>query len=159
MKWGLFFVFGLTALGGSAQNDVVPITQFNLSEGLAIKGYDPVSYFTQHKAQKGKKEYALIHRGVTYYFASGDDRILFQSDPLKYEPQYGGWCAYAMGNDGSKVDVDPETFKIADGKLFLFYHQFFNNTLKSWNQNESQLHRQADVNWQKIIKQNPKTSI
>ena len=63
----------------------------------------------------------------------------FASNPAKYEPQYGGWCAYAMGHDGSKVEVDPETFKIINGKLFLFYNRFFNNTLKTWNQDESKL--------------------
>ncbi|HZE82850.1 MAG TPA: YHS domain protein, partial [Puia sp.] len=67
-----------------------------------------------------------------------------------YEPQYGGWCAYAMGKDGSKVEVDPGTFKIVNGKLFLFYNRFFNNTLKTWNKDEDHLHKNADNNWQKL---------
>ena len=58
-----------------------------------------------------------------------------------------------MGHDGSKVEVDPETFKIINGKLFLFYNRFFNNTMKTWDQDEPRLHNQADVNWQKLLQQ------
>jgi len=152
-------MFSVLALVGFAQTDAFRSQQFNLSEGLAIKGYDPVSYFAQARAEKGKKEFLATDRGVTYYFSSAQNKALFQSDPAKYEPQYGGWCAYAMGHDGSKVDVDPGTFKIVNGKLFLFYNQFFNNTLKTWNQDEPRLQTQADANWQKIIQSNQKTTI
>jgi len=68
---------------------------------------------------------------------------------IQVRTQYGGWCAYAMGKDGSKLKIDPETFKIINGKLYVFYNKFFNNTLKSWNKDD-QLHQQADANWQKI---------
>ena len=71
--------------------------------------------------------------------------------PEKYEPAYGGWCAYAMGNSSEKVEVDPETFKIIGGKLYLFYNFYFNNTLKSWNKNETGLKTKADGNWNKFI--------
>ncbi len=124
---------------------------FNLDGGLAIKGYDPVAYFSTNKAVKGDKQWALSDQGVTYYFSSAANREEFRKNPARYEPQYGGWCAYAMGKEGSKVDVDPGTFKIVNGKLFLFYNQFFNNTLKSWNKDEENLHRSADANWQKLI--------
>jgi len=60
-------------------------------------------------------------------------------NPAGYEPQYGGWCAYAMGANGEKVEIDPGTFKIVDGKLNLYYNAFFNNTLKSWNKDEVNL--------------------
>ena len=124
--------------------------QFNLDGGLAINGYDPVAYFTLNKAIKGNKDFAVSDNGVNYYFVSAADRDEFKKNPSKYEPQYGGWCAYAMGKDGSKVDIDPETFKIINGKLFLFYNKFFNNTRKSWDKDENKLHQQADANWQKI---------
>jgi hypothetical protein len=68
----------------------------------------------------------------------------------KYQPQYGGWCAYAMGADGEKVDVDPETFKLMDGKLYLSHNRFSNNTLKFWNKGETNLKQKADANWQKF---------
>jgi YHS domain-containing protein len=124
---------------------------FNLEDGVGIKGYDPVDYFTENKAVKGSKEFAVANDGVTYYFSSAANKEEFKKNPMKYEPQYGGWCAYAMGKDGSKVEVDPETFKIINGRLFLFYNKFFNNTKKSWDKDETNLHQHADANWQKIF--------
>lgn len=123
---------------------------FNLENNVAIQGYDPVAYFNQGKAVKGHKELALVVEGVTYYFSSPANKELFRKSPASYEPQYGGWCAYAMGAKGEKVSVDPGTFKIINNKLYLFYNQFFNNTLKSWNKDEANLKSQADRNWQKI---------
>jgi len=136
-----------------SQTDEFRLKQFNLENGLGIKGYDPVAYFLQNKAIKGRKEFSNSYKGISYHFISSANLETFRSNPSKFEPQYGGWCAYAMGKEGSKVEVDPETFKIIDGKLFLFYNRFFNNTLKSWNENEPTLHSQADANWQKILKQ------
>ncbi|MEO7531133.1 MAG: YHS domain-containing (seleno)protein, partial [Sediminibacterium sp.] len=92
----------------------------------------------------------VSQEGVTYRFESAKNKQLFMADPAKYEPQYGGWCAYAMGAKGEKVSVDPATFKIIDGKLFLFYNRFFNNTLKDWNKDEANLKTGADRNWKKF---------
>jgi YHS domain-containing protein len=125
---------------------------FNLEDGIAIKGYDPVAYFTQSKAVKGKKELAVSHQGIVYYFSSVENKEAFKAAPFKYEPEYGGWCAYAMGNSGEKVSIDPETFKIVNGKLYLFYNRFFTNTLKDWNKNEAALKKTADLNWAKLFK-------
>jgi YHS domain-containing protein len=125
-------------------------SQFNLDNGIAISGYDPVAYFKREEAVKGKKEFAVFAQGVTYYFSSTENKEQFKKNPARYEPQYGGWCAYAMGKDGSKVNIDPGTFKIIDGKLYLYYNKFFNNTLKSWNKDETNLKARADVNWQKF---------
>ncbi|MEP7256452.1 MAG: YHS domain-containing (seleno)protein [Ferruginibacter sp.] len=124
---------------------------FNLDDGIAISGYDPVAYFTQNKAVKGKKDMAIYHQGVTYYFSSAGNKEAFKANPSKYEPEYGGWCAYAMGEKGEKVSVDPETFKIVGGKLYLFYNRFFSNTLKDWNKNEASLKAKADTNWPKLF--------
>ncbi|MEO8770218.1 MAG: YHS domain-containing (seleno)protein [Ferruginibacter sp.] len=121
--------------------------EFNLEKGLAIQGYDPVDYFTQKKAVKGSKQFAALAEGVTYYFSTAANKDLFIKDYKKYEPQYGGWCAYAMGANNEKVEIDPETFKIADGKLFLFYHSWVNNTLTKWNKDEANLKAKADKNW------------
>jgi YHS domain-containing protein len=122
--------------------------QFNISKSsLAIDGYDPVAYFTAGKAVQGKKEISTIYEGITYRFSTIQNKQAFITDPAKYEPQYGGWCAYAMGSSGEKVEIDPETFKIINGKLYLFYNSFFNNTLKSWNKNEYVLRSKADNNW------------
>jgi YHS domain-containing protein len=136
----------------SAQDRAVRTKQFNVAKsGVAIQGYDPVAYFANQKAMEGEKEFATVHNGVTYYFSTATNRETFKANPSKYEPQYGGWCAYAMGATGEKVDVDPETFKILDGKLYLFYNKFFNNTLPKWNGDEAKLKAAADKNWTKII--------
>lgn len=129
------------------------VKQFNLSKGnVGIQGYDPVAYFKQGKSIKGKSNLAVIAEGVTYYFSSEENKALFKANYTAYEPQYGGWCAYAMGNSGEKVEIDPETFKIINGKLYLFYHTFFNNTLKSWNKDENNLKTKADANWIKLYR-------
>jgi len=143
----LSFLFGLMLVPAAFSQELLRKKHFNLEDGIAIQGYDPVAYFTANKAIKGKKEFALYHQGATYYFASAANKDLFKAEPVKYEPQYGGWCAYAMGAKGEKVSVDPETFKIMNGKLYLFYNKFFNNTLKDWNKDEKNLCTKADANW------------
>lgn len=125
---------------------------FNVERGVAIQGYDPVAYFTQAKAINGSSQYQYNYEGVTYRFATQSNLTLFKQNPEKYEPQYGGWCAYAMGASGEKVEVDPETFKIANGKLYLFYHSWVNNTLLKWNDDEKQLLPLADKNWKNTFK-------
>jgi YHS domain-containing protein len=128
------------------------VAQFNIEKGIAIQGYDPVAYFTLNKAVKGKKELAVAAEGVTYYFSTAENKELFRKDFKKYEPQYGGWCAYAMGATGEKVEIDPETFKIVAGKLYLFYHSWTNNTLNKWNKAEASLKSKADASWTKFFK-------
>jgi YHS domain-containing protein len=143
-------VFSLTTTAQDA--GALRKKHFNTEDGIAIKGYDPVAYFTQNKAIKGKKELAISHQGIVYYFSSAQNKELFKAAPFKYEPEYGGWCAYAMGNSGEKVSIDPETFKLANGRLYLFYNRFFTNTLKDWNKNEATLKKNADTNWPKLFK-------
>ncbi len=146
----LFVIFFLLVTGIAFSQDQQRLQQFNLEKGVAVKGYDPVAYFKQSKAAKGKAEFAVIHQGVKYYFSSNSNKEEFKTNPAKYEPQYGGWCAYAMGSTGEKVDFDPETFKIVNGKLYLFYNKYFNNTLPKWNKDEAGLKAKADVNWRKF---------
>lgn len=135
----------------SFAQDVVRQKQFFLKNGVALQGYDAVSYFSG-KVQEGKVEFSFTNRGITYHFINAANLETFKKAPERYEPQYGGWCAYAMGKSGEKVEVDPETFKILDGKLYLFYNRFFNNTFTKWNADEAQLKKQADGNWLKTFK-------
>jgi len=128
-----------------------PKKHYNLEKNVAIQGYDPVSYFTKNEAEEGKESISYNHEGVVYHFASEANKKLFLANPTKYEPQYGGYCAYAMA-DGEKVRVDPETFKLVDGKLYLFYNFRFTNTLKLWNKEENVLLPKAEKAWAKIIK-------
>ena len=148
----VFLALSVVTYAASAQNEgALRKEAFNVSrDGLAIKGYDPVAYFTMGKAVAGNKEINWVVDGITYRFSTPQDRDPFKADPAKYEPQYGGWCAYAMGASGDKVEIDPEYFKITNGKLFLFYHSWVNNTLNKWNADETNLHAKADANWAKV---------
>lgn len=133
------------------QQAEVRTKNFNLLNGnIAINGCDPVAYFTQNKAVKGSKENAVSYDGVVYYFSSVADKEACKKTSAKYEPKYGGWCAYAMWNSGEKVEIDPETFKLNDGKLYLFDNKYFSNTLKGWNKDENNLQTKADSNWKKL---------
>ena len=149
----IFFIIScFILLHATAQNNAALQTkQFNLNKNIAVDGYDVVSYFTQNKAIEGNKKYSVSHQSVIYYFSSEANKNSFIKSPLMYEPQYGGWCAYAMGAKGTKVEVDPETFKIKDGKLYLFYNKTFTNTLPLWNKDETNLKIKADANWQAIL--------
>ena len=145
-----FFMLAVATLTTAQEASALRKKTFNLEKGVAIQGYDPVAYFTANKALKGTKDLAVAYEGAVYYFSSEENKELFKKNPAKYEPMYGGWCAYAMGHDGSKVEIDPETFKIIDNKLYLYYNKYFNNTLKAWNKDETNLKSHADANWQKI---------
>jgi YHS domain-containing protein len=151
-KLAVVLFVALLSATSFAQTAAKRKAEFNLEKNIAIQGYDPVAYFTQKKAVKGKATIAATYEGVIYYFATQADKDLFTKNPSNYEPQYGGWCSYAMGSSGEKVEIDPETFKIVDGKLNLFYNAYFNNTLKTWNKDEARLKTKADANWKKTIK-------
>ena len=150
-KLSIIVLVALMSLPTFAQTAAKRAKEYNLENKVAIQGYDPVAYFTQKKALKGKTTLATTYEGVVYYFATQTNKEAFVKTPSSYEPQYGGWCAYAMGSSGEKVEIDPETFKILDGKLYLFYNAYFNNTLKSWNKDEVNLKKKAETNWKKFI--------
>ncbi len=150
-KLSIILFVTLVSVTAFAQKAAKRTKEFNLENKVAIQGYDPVAYFTQKKAVKGKAAIASTYEGVTYNFSSQANKEAFLKNPSSYEPQYGGWCAYAMGANGEKVEINPETFKIVDGKLNLYYNAFFNNTLKSWNKDEANLKKKADANWKKVI--------
>ena len=152
MKKALAVLFlSVFLVRGTDAQTALRTKEFNLEKGLAIQGYDPVAYFTQNKAVKGNKQFAALADGVTYYFSNSTNKDLFIKDYKKYEPQYGGWCAYAMGATNEKVEIDPETFKLINGKLFLFYHTWVTNTLTKWNKDEANLKAKADKNWASIF--------
>ncbi len=118
----------------------------NLDRGLALQGYDPVAYFDEHQALPGVARLESMHRGVKYRFATSEHRKAFNEEPAKYLPTYGGWCATAMA-EGKKVEIDPKTFKVTDGRLFLFYNGFWGNALNDWKKNEPALTARADEHW------------
>ena len=91
------------------------------TQGLAIKGYDPVAYFTEGRAMKGSKAFAHEWLGETWHFANARHRDLFAADPVKYAPQFGGYCALGVAYDQNTANIDPEAWRIIDGKLYLTY--------------------------------------
>lgn len=128
----------------------VSIANYNLGpDKLALKGYDPVAYFTKNAALKGDRANNAQRGGITYYFASEENKKLFTELPEKYLPTYGGWCATAMAK-GEKVEIDPTNFKVTNGRLFLFYKGLWGNALKDWNKDEAVLTVKADSNWKKL---------
>jgi YHS domain-containing protein len=144
-------------LSGSAQAAQVesqPIeASFNLSKGdVAIVGYDPVAYFKEGggKPTKGDAKRTVVYRGATYRFASDENRALFLEHPSRYEPAYGGWCAYAMASN-DRVEVDPKSFRIEGGNLLLFYKGLLANTRKKWGkEGADKLRPKADSHWFKF---------
>ena len=148
----ILFSLLLTLTNSFAQSDDVRKKNYNIKKSIAIDGYDPVSYF-DNKPTEGKEELEFNYKGITYLFVNVANLNKFKATPEKHEPAYGGWCAYAMGESGEKVKIDPETYKILDGKLYLFYNFWGTNTLSDWNKNEKPLKLKSDQNWKKFIPQ------
>lgn len=119
-------------------------------DGVALAGYDLISYF-EGTPMKGDAQYQKEHKGVMYHFVSNEHAQEFINSPQKFLPQYGGYCAYAMAKNGSKVSINPETYEIRDNQLYLFYSNWMSNTLKKWNnEGPKKLIQQADKNWKKL---------
>jgi|SRR5262245_451316 len=113
------------------------------SSGLALKGYDPVAYFTEKKPIAGKAEFTAQHEGATYRFASAANRDAFAAAPQKYTPQYGGYCAFGVAG-GYKAPIEPEAWTVVDGKLYLNYNQ---SVRSKWSGDIPGFVRKADANW------------
>jgi YHS domain-containing protein len=114
--------------------------------GLALKGYDPVAYFTENKPAKGKAEFTARHEGATYRFASAANRDAFAAAPEKYSPQYGGYCAFGMAA-GYKAPIEPDAWTVVDGKLYLNYNQ---SVRRQWSGDIPGYLRKADANWPQV---------
>jgi YHS domain-containing protein len=162
-------LFSLACLGTGADPSAAPAFQgqgdrhplfehLNLSKkGLALEGHDPVAYFPEHggKATPGSEKITVNHLGVTYRFASEENRKAFLATPERFEPRYGGWCAWALADGkGDKVDVDPESFVVESGKLYVFYDGFWGDTRKKWKEagGAAKLAPKGDENWKRITK-------
>jgi YHS domain-containing protein len=113
------------------------------SSGLALKGYDPVAYFTEKKPVPGKAEFTARHEGATYRFASAANRDTFAAAPQEYAPQYGGYCAFGMAS-GYKAPIEPDAWTVVDGKLYLNYNQ---SVRSRWSSDIPGFVRKADANW------------
>ena len=121
----------------------------NEDHGVAIKGYDPVAYFTDNRPVKGSKAHGFAYHGVTYEFASAAHRKAFAADPEKYVPQFGGFCAYGTAV-GHKADIDPAAFSIVEGRLYLNYSMQVRDV---WRQDKLGYIHRADDAWPGVSQQ------
>lgn len=114
--------------------------------GLAIKGYDPVAYFTDSKPVEGKSDFTFEWQDAKWRFASAEHRDMFQKDPEKYAPQFGGYCAWAVSQDYT-AGIDPDAWKIVDGKLYLNYSK---DIQEKWLKDIPGNIKKAEENWPKL---------
>lgn len=114
--------------------------------GTAIKGYDPVAYFTEGRPIKGRSEFQYEWLGAKWYFASAANRDAFAKNSIKYAPQFGGYCAWAV-SQGYTAGIDPDAWKIVDGKLYLNYSK---SVQKMWEQDVPGNIRKGNENWPKL---------
>lgn len=111
-------------------------------EGVAMQGYDPVTYFSG-KPSVGSAKISSTHGDATYYFANMENKAKFDAAPEQYIPQYGGFCAVAV-SEGKTFPVDPNTYKVTEGKLYLFYNGKLGNTKPQWDAEEPTRKESAD---------------
>ena len=148
-KLFLSLIAGALALPALAQTKSL----LNLDKtGLAIQGYDPVAFFTDNKPVKGKAELGLRHNGALYYFSSKANRDAFKADPVKYEPEFGGYCAYGVSR-GKLVEIDVEAFQIVDGKLLL---QYSKGVRDDFNKDTKGNLAKAKANWPGLVEKKGK---
>jgi YHS domain-containing protein len=115
--------------------------------GIAIRGYDTVAYFTVGKPLEGKDEFTTQWSGATWKFANQEHLDLFTASPEKYAPQYGGYCAYGVAVE-SLVKIEPDLWHIIDDKLYLNFNQKFDN---AWREDISGYIAKADSLFEKLI--------
>jgi len=143
----LVLAFAVTSCGLIPSQANSSIEAINVNENtVAIQGYDPVAYFTLNAPTLGNSQYTANHLGATYWFSSPEHQKLFKSDPEKYAPQYGGYCAFGVSKE-KKYPIEPDAFAVVDGKLYLN----LNKTVQSrWVLNTEELIVDADAYWKEI---------
>ncbi len=141
--YNTFFLLLAFYVGNAQQLD------YNIIDNTVLGGYDVVSYF-EGAPQKGTQKFAIAYNGVQFLFVSEAHLEAFKASQKKYEPQYGGYCAYAVAKR-KKMQSNPETYEIRDDKLYLFYNAWSTNTLVKWQQgNTTKLQVKANHNWEKL---------
>ena len=119
----------------------------NAKGGIAIEGYDPVAYFEDGAPAEGREDITASWNGATWRFTSAEHRDLFATEPEKYAPQYGGYCAYAVSK-GKTAGIDPESWAIVDGRLFLNYGP---KIQERWQKDRAAHIASADANWPGVL--------
>ncbi|MSU60021.1 MAG: hypothetical protein EXS35_17935 [Pedosphaera sp.] len=147
----LFLAFALALLAWPALAQ--PKSLLNLDKsGLALQGHDPVAFFTDNKPVKGKPELGLRHNGALYYFTTREHRDQFKAAPAKYEPAFGGYCAFGVSK-GKLVEIDVDAFQIVDGKLLL---QYSKGVRADFNKDSKGNLVKAEANWPALVEKKGK---
>lgn len=115
-------------------------------QGIAIKGHDPVAYFTEGRPVEGSAAHEVEWKDARWRFASADNRAAFEADPERFAPQYGGWCAYAVSQNVT-ADIDPTAWRIVGGRLYL---NLSPEVQRLWEQDIPAYIAKADANWPAI---------
>ncbi len=129
--------------------------QHNLmGENVGLASYDPVAYFPEGGGKPARGLISIAHQyeGVTYRFSSPENLNRFKQNPAKYLPAYGGWCAWAVAELGKRVDIDPESFVIKDGKLYVFYRDPALDTRSLWQKDVAGFVQKGDAKWRELSK-------
>lgn len=140
---GLMMAGGIAAIGFLAAGPALAIDPVFAKRGLAIRGYDPVAYFTESKPVKGKAEFTHEHEGAVWRFASAANRDAFAAEPERFAPQYGGYCAWAVAQ-GYTASIDPDAWRIESGKLYLNYSK---SVQRRWERDIPGNIAKGDTNW------------
>ena len=120
--------------------------------GVGLQGYDPVAYFTENRPVKGDPQFVSTYNRVRYQFASAADKSAFDANPSKYEPQFGGFCAYAA-SEGHTAKIEPDAFQVLNGRLLLQYDK---DVREMFNKDPQGRLNKADANWPGIVEKNGK---
>ena len=137
------FATGTLGSGFFAAAPALALDPVFSEDGLAIRGYDPVAYFTDGKPVEGKAEFTHSYQGTEWRFASAANRDAFAAEPARYAPQYGGYCAWAV-SEGYTAPIDPDAWRIEDSKLYLNYSQ---SVQRQWAEDIPGNISKADANW------------
>lgn len=127
--------------------EATPSIQYFAEDGIAIRGADPVAYFTDDAYVAGSSEFTHDWNGATWQFASAENRDRFAANPDAYAPQYGGFCAWAV-SQGYTAEIDPEAWNIVDGQLYLNFNRSIQNR---WSRDIPGNIAQADQNWPGVL--------
>jgi len=147
MKHVFIILFALSTYVMQAQD-----VDYYTKGGFVVEGFDVVSYFN-NAPKEGSEKYVATYKGGSFKFINQKNLEVFNKNPERYIPEYGGYCAYAVAVKSKKVSIDPETYEIRDGKLYLFYNSWGTNTLESWvEESPDNLRKQADNNWETLNK-------
>lgn len=125
-------------------------TEYNIDDSkIALQGYSPVSYLDLGLAQRGSKAYKSEYKGVSYYFTDEKQKSTFDSNPARYLPEFGGYCATGIAV-GAKFRTDPNKFLVRGDKLYLFLYSLEVDAIQLWKADEKKMQSQANENWKKL---------